>query len=579
MKEAVSKDEIVEALNLGRYPITADILMRLTGLDEINKMYAEIYDSGDMAFIDELFKRLSVSFEPREEDLKRLPKKGGFITVSNHPFGALDGLLLIKLLHTARPDSKVMANFLLQRFEPIADLMIPVNPFETRGQMISSLSGMRNAFTHISKGHPLGIFPAGEVSTYDRHHKRVTDKEWNKSSLKLIRKAAVPVVPVYFHGSNSLRFHLLGILHPSLRTLQLPGEFLKKNRKVRIRVGAPIPVRELDKFEDIDRMGRFLRAKTYAMGSALSVKPFFRPTLNFPKRSEEIPEASDAVLLINELKKNAHQKLLSKGEFDLFVLSSGEAPTVVNEIGRLREITFREVGEGTNKARDLDEFDVYYRHLVLWDRKEETIAGAYRLGLGSEILPLYGKKGFYTHSLFKIREGFVPALSCSVELGRSFVTKAYQRKRLPLFLLWNGILRFIEKHSEVKYLIGPVSISNDYSEISKSLTVSVLQSHYFDSDKAQYIRPRKPFRVRMGKQDIEALLENSQDNLRKVDKIIADIEPRHFTLPLLLKKYLGRNAKIIGFNIDPKFNNALDALMILNLADLPKETTDNFRIH
>jgi hypothetical protein len=243
----------------------------------------------------------------------------------------------------------------------------------------------------------------------------------------------------------------------------------------------------------------------------------------------------------------------------------------MNEIGRLREITFREVGEGTNQQMDIDEYDLYYNQLFIWDDENRKIVGAYRVGLGKEILNIYGIRGFYVQSLFRMNRKLFPVLRQSLELGRSFIITEYQKKPLPLFLLWKGILYFLIKNPEYRYLIGPVSISNRFSNFSKALIIKFIKEYYYDHKLSGYVRPRKGFIVTDHNIDTDILIEESSD-LNKFDNIIKDIETAQKNMPVLLKKYLKQNGRIIGFNIDPKFNNALDGLLILDLFDVPPET-------
>ncbi|MEZ4948552.1 MAG: GNAT family N-acyltransferase [Saprospiraceae bacterium] len=258
----------------------------------------------------------------------------------------------------------------------------------------------------------------------------------------------------------------------------------------------------------------------------------------------------------------------------MLVAESRQIPNTLNEIGRLREFTFREVGEGTGKSKDLDEFDLYYLQLIIWDREAKRIAGGYRLGKGDEIFANLGIEGFYINSLFKIEEGFYPVIRQSIELGRSYIVPDYQRKRLPLFLLWRGILFFLLKNPHYKYLYGPLSISKYYSEVSKSLIVEFVKRYYFDHDLAQYLKPRKPFKVKTKKVDIGLLLQNIPPELNALDNFIEDIEPGHFRIPVLLKQYAKQNAKFISFNVDPNFSDVLDGFMILDLKSLPLSTIE-----
>jgi putative hemolysin len=243
----------------------------------------------------------------------------------------------------------------------------------------------------------------------------------------------------------------------------------------------------------------------------------------------------------------------------------------MNELGRLREITFRAVGEGTNHSVDLDEYDLYYNQLFVWDNVAKRIVGAYRVGKGKEILRRYGIKGFYLQSLFRMNRKFISTLNQSLELGRSFIVEDYQRRPMPLFLLWKGILYFMLKHTEYRYLIGPVSISNNFSQFSRGLIMQYIREHHYDAKLGRYVKPRTRYNVPGYNVDEEIILEVTGD-LNQFDRFIKEVEPNDYTMPILLKRYLKLNGKIIGFNLDPKFNDALDGFLVLDLYDVPMET-------
>lgn len=558
--------------------LIASGLMKFSGITDLNKLYSEIQDYQGIEFIKVLLKRKNILLEVDDSELLRIPAKGAFITVSNHPYGGLDGLALIELVTRRREDFKVMANFLLKRIDPIKDYFIGVNPLEEYKHAYSSAAGMKAAVEHLYSGGGLGMFPAGEVSATHRNLRNVTDRPWQKPAIKLILKANVPVIPIYFYGHNSWSFQLLGHLHPALRTLRLPHELARvKDMSLRIRIGHPIHPDELKVFNNTEQAGNFLRTRTYALGK---VKNTARPKVKLPKllKPSAIPGAISPDLIRQDLDSIAHRKLFSQQQFDVYLAEAGELPHIMHEIGRLREITFRKEGEGTNKDIDLDKYDNFYLHLFLYDREAQCIVGAYRIGLGHEIIKKYGRKGFYTYSLFKMKDGFIPVLNEALELGRSFIIPEYQNKRLPLFLLWRGILTVLIKHPEYNYIIGPVSISNYYSKVSKGVIVAFIQRNYFDNELSAFIEPRKKFRISASVlQEAELLLKGTGKDIRKLDKIIDDIEPAIRSAPVLLKKYIQQNARIIGFNVDPKFNQALDGLMILDFRNVNRSTIENLQ--
>lgn len=572
----IETDELVNAAKLKRFAGAgvAKILMTLLRINKLNKLYDQLSDKKGVEFIDELINELELDYEVREEEIARIPKEGPFIIVANHPYGGIDGMLMVKIFSAIRPDIKIMANFLMQRIEPVSEFILPVNPFEAHKDKASSLTGIKMAIQHVREGKVLGLFPAGEVSSYNHDNFGKTDRQWQTPALKMIKNANVPIVPVYFEGSNSRIFHILGLIHPSLRTVKLASEiFNKRNKKIRIRIGMPISLKEQAEFTDLARYGRYLRAKTYALGSALEIRRFFLPRFKRVQKPEPIAEPIPRELIlqeINSLRNEEETLLFSNSNFDVFCTPSLSIPHIMNDIGRLREITFRNVGEGTNRSMDLDEYDLYYHQLFVWDNEAEKIVGAYRVGIGGDIMRRFGIRGFYVQSLFKINRNFRKILRQSMELGRSFIIDEYQRKPMPLFLLWKGILYFLIKNSEYRYLVGPVSISNKFSEFSKSMIINYIKKNYYNREFSRYIKPRTKYNIPDYKIDEEIILE-SADNLQKFDHFIDDVETSGFKMPILLKRYLKLNGRIIGFNVDPKFNNALDGLLIIDLFDVPME--------
>lgn len=555
---------------------TARLLMKTTKLSQFNEEYTKLENYNGYDFVEKAIERLGFDFEVSDTDLNRIPKEGPFISISNHPTGGLDGLITMRMMWPVREDYKILVNFLMTKLGPLEDYFLAVNPFESYKDVKSSLSGLKEAFNHLRNGAPLGIFPAGEVATWRFDKKAVTDREWQRSVIKFIKKAGVPVLPVYFEGHNSLLFHFLGFFHPLLRTVRLPAEiFNKQGHKVRVRIGNPIPVEEQDVFSDINLYSEFLRTKTYALSVAFrNQKKESNKTA--AAYSEEIVAPVPSRKIEEEIEWIKEEYLLFriKNNF-VFSVPSPNIPNTMKEIARLREITYREVGEGTNKSLDIDQYDEYYEQLFIWDDDAKKIVGGYRVGKGKDILATYGIKGFYINSLFKINPQFLPVLRETIELGRSFIVKEYQRKTISLFLLWKGILYFLLKNPEYRYLVGPVSISNAFSDFAKSMTVKYVMENHFNYELAEFIRPRKAYKVNIPKEiNTKAFVKYTKGNISRFDRFIQDIEPC-FRSPVLLKKYINLNAELLGFNVDPKFNNCLDGLMILDLFDVPMNTIES----
>jgi len=571
----ITTEEFAKATKLDKLkmPGLASFIMEVMKINQVNDLFAQAQPKEGIEFIDAILKGCGVEIEFDEKDLKNIPKTGGFIAIANHPYGGIEGMVLLKMLLTVRPDAKLMANFLLKKIPNLSDYFIAVNPFENI-EHSSSISGLKNTLEMLSQGTPIGIFPAGEVSTFKIETQQVTDRLWHPVVGKIIAKAKVPIVPIYFHGNNGLLFNLLSMIHPALRTAKLPSElFNKQGHTIKLRIGKPINIADYPEYNNSTKLLNFLRARTYALGTGLEEeKKLFNPRNLFKIK---LPEAFAPEIHADILEKEVEPlresyQVWQEKNYEVFIVPTSVIPNIIREIGRLREITFREIGEGTNKSVDLDEYDIYYNHLFIWDTEAKLIVGAYRIGLGDEIFYSMGKNGFYVAELFKIKAQLIPVLKKSIELGRSFIRKEYQQKPLPLFLLWKGIFKFLIDNPRYRYLIGPVSISNSFSKFSKSLIVDYINRNHFDHEMAQYVKPRKKFKVDFSKIDADVLLAG-EDSFKNLDDIISEVETRSMKVPVLLRQYIALNANIICFNIDPKFADCLDGFLVLDFEKVPQE--------
>ena len=576
----VTAKEVAKAINADKYGVLGTfsgwVLMKVLKISTLNKVYDRNKHLKDVDFLNGILDDLQIKFEIPEEDLKRLPKEGAYITISNHPLGGIDGVLLLKLMLEREPNFKIIANFLLHRIEPLKKYIMPVNPFENHKDAKSSVVGIKETLRHLSDGKPLGMFPAGEVSTY-KDGKLMVDKPWEEGAIKVIRKAQVPVVPIYFHAKNSRLFYLLSKISGTFRTAKLPSEvFSQKHRVIKVRIGKPISVSEQNEHATIEEYSEFLRKKTYMLANPFEKESTFlpTPTLKIPKSPKTIVTAANQDKMIKEVDalRSTDCRLLQSKNYEVFFARASKIPNILHEIGRLREITFREVGEGTNEPIDLDKHDQYYHHLFLWDNDANKIAGAYRMGLGSEIYPKYGINGFYLNDLFRFEPELYDMMHKSIEMGRAFIIKEYQQKPMPLFLLWKGIMHTTLRYPEHKFLLGGVSISNQFSDFSKSLMIEFMKSNYYDPYIAQYIHPKKAYKVKLKDADKDFIFDEAESDLNKFDKIIDELEPGSLRLPVLIKKYIKQNAKVVAFNVDPLFNNAVDGLMYIRIADIPEST-------
>jgi putative hemolysin len=503
-------------------------------------------------------------------DLDRIPRKGPLVAVANHPFGMLDGAALAVLLSRIRPDVKILTNFLLRDVPELQQYCIFVDPLRSSHAAERNRRGLREALAWLERGGALGIFPAGEVSHWQLHQGEIADPRWNAIAARLIRKTNAAALPVYFCGRNSLAFQLVGLLHTHVRTAFLLNEFLQQaGRSITVRMGSPIPANTLADLPGDREATAYLRSRTYLLAQR-------------GKRKAQIPEALRAVLprkpqesitpaLPRELLRSdvqslpANRCLAQNAEYAVYFAQASEIPHLLQEVGRLREITFRVAGEGTGKRTDLDRYDRYYWHLLLWNRNTEELVGAYRAGSTPEIIAQHGFQGLYTSTLFRYQREFFEKLGPSLELGRSFVRLEYQRQYAPLLLLWKGIARFVLHHPETPVLFGAVSISDSYNRISRELIYSFFESRKHDDQLAGLLHPRRPFRPALLRRWDCRAVTHALRNLDDLSQPIADLEVDGKGLPILLRQYAKVGGKLIGFNVDRKFSDVLDGLVVVDL--------------
>ncbi len=574
-KKLVSKSQIKRAFNVkGAFGnAVASATMSVAGLNRLNRLYKHVSEYQGIDFADHLLERLNVKCDFNLDELELLPKNEPFIIVSNHPFGGLDGILMLHLFGRIRPDLKILTNFILSYIPNLKESFFPVNPFTDNKDLRSSLKGIRLAKEHLKNGGVLGLFPAGEVSSNANKERIVKDIEWQPSIIKLIKGAGVPVVPVYFDGGNSKYFHLLGRINKMLRTIRLPGELSnKRDKTVSVRIGRPMSVVEIEEFVSIKELGKHLWNRTYALEANV------RSGIDEYEKGDcvqQIASPVDKEILEQEIIRGEKYKLFDVKDYSCYLFQSQDIPNLLRELGVRREVAFRAVGEGSNNVLDTDRYDSYYKHLVLWNKKDKAVVGAYRLGFGDGILRKYGLGGFYSNTLFRYRPEFKIYLKRAIELGRSFVALEYQKDPLSLMLLIKGLMYTVIRNPQVRYLIGPVSISAWYPAFYRSLMIHYLKLHHGRSSISKWVNPKQRYVPNYHRVDVNSLLKGKMDSVEKFDRFIYRLSNNKFRLPTLLKKYIKINSRIIAYNVDPLFNNCVDGLIMLDVYDVPKQEIDS----
>jgi putative hemolysin len=563
-------------------PFAQPAIEHILRWQELNALYSCVNQPQDDDQIwERIMRSLNVVYQVAPEDLANIPKRGPLVVVANHPYGGIEGVMLAALLRSVRSDVKVMANQVLWTFPGLRKSLIPVDPFGKQDSARYNVRGLKAAISWVREGGVLAVFPAGEVAHVNMNQFAITDPAWHDAVAAIIRKTSAAAVPVFFAGNNGPIFQLLGMVHPMLRTVMLPSELLnKRNHVFQVRIGHPLPHRRLSAFSNDHEMTSYLRWRTYLLGHRKESRttPIRRFGFKSARRAAVAafapPESSRMEREIEGLP--AAQILLETSGDSVVVASAHQIPHVLQEIGRLREIAFRSVGEGSGKQVDLDSFDEHYDHLFVWRKSDRQILGAYRLGLTDSILRTYGKKGLYTSTLFDFQDGFFPRLGPSLELGRSFVRLECQGTINTLPLLWRGIGRFILRQPQCKILFGPVSISNTYHPISQNMMVTYLQQNHLTQEISRLLKPRTPFKPSWFHPRNPAPVCFDVKNVEELSELISEIETDRKRVPILLKHYLKLGGKIVGFNVDSHFSHVLDGLIVVDLTQTERRILDRF---
>jgi putative hemolysin len=537
---------------------------------KVRDLYKRVRQSPEGFRLENLLTEMQVGLRLDAADQLRIPANGPVVVVANHPYGMLDGAILTVLLTRVRPDVKVLTNFVLSDVPELQRHCIFVDPFHTDSSVESNRQGLRQALSWLRRGGMLAIFPAGEVSQWQMPAVQIADPEWNDTAVRLIRKSGASALPVYFCGHNSVGFQLLGMIHPKLRTAFLLQEFLQQEGKtIQVRIGSVIAGEVIAGIAGDREATEYLRWRSYLLARRSKAEaswPAAWRSKIVVKKQEPLGATISPEILQDEIDRLPGDRCLAQnGDLAVYLGNACELPHLLHEVGRLREVTFRQVGEGTGKGLDLDRYDDYYWHLLLWNRRKSELAGGYRAADTAEILAEHGVGGLYTSSIFRYDERLFQKLGPALELGRSFVRPEYQRQYAPLLLLWKGIAGLIAKRPEIPVLFGAVSISNDYNQASREMIYRFCKARIQDDDLAGLVAPRHPFRPALLRRwDCRGMCHALLD-LEDLSAPITDVEADGKGLPILLRQYAKVGGKLLGFSVDRNFSNTLDGLVVVDL--------------
>lgn len=526
---------------------------KILRLDEINRFLLRHREVYGLDLIDEIFEDLDFSYFISNKDRQKIPAEGRCICIANHPLGGLDGLAIVKAIGEIRSDVKIIANDVLMSLENLCGLFLPYD-LESHKPQKKNLAQMAQA---LQDEMAVVIFPSPAVSRL--HWEGIRDGAWQAGAIYFARKCEAPILPIFVKGRNSVLFYVISLLHEKLSTLFLARETLNKKAKtITLKIGDPIPAKSFSANVIKPKTGiRLLKKHVYALGQ--NKKGIFRTekTIAHPVNRKTLKsELADAKLL--GATTDGKQILLAR---------TAQAPAVMREIARLRELTFRKVGEGTGRKLDNDEFDPHYQHLVLWDEADLEIVGAYRLGLGADILAQRGPAGFYTATLFDYSERLLPMLHNAIELGRSFVQQRYWKSN-ALDYLWQGIGAFLQHHPNLQFLFGPVSISNAYSDDAKNMLVYFYRKWF--GDQGGLAKAKNPFVLPMRAENDLRNRFASRHYAEDLKMLKESLRYYGFTVPILYKQYSelceAGGVRFLDFGVDPDFANCVDGLILVQIA-------------
>ena len=559
---------------------------RLLGIQKINQLYQKMpMHLETIDFCHKSLEALNVSYSVTENELALIPQKGPMVMVANHPFGGLEGIILTEILLNIRPDIRILGNYLLNRVPELKEKIIAVDPFLPQKAAGRNAGAIRNSLKWLGRGGALLVFPAGEVSHFHAGSGRVVDSPWSPHIARLITLARAKTTPVYIHGRNSLLFNLAGMIHPRLRTILLPREMIRKSSEtVEISIGRPIPWQRLSDLASDEQAISFLRFSTDILKhrTPTGTTSFFPIRRSFKNKTRQAPIVAPVhkTYLSAEIQKLPKiNRLVAQKKFHVYLSTAEQSPSIIREIGRLREKSFRDVGEGTGQSIDLDEFDQYYQHIFLWNLETEEIIGAYRLGRTDQILRSIGARGLYSASLFDYNPIFIGNLGNALELGRSFIRTEYQRKFGCLAALWRGIGEFVVRNPQYRYLFGPVSISQDYQNISRNLIVEFLQHNKMNHELTPFVRPHAAPKINTSKIKCFAFEYTRHTNIEDISMLVSEIESDQKGVPTLIKHYLKLNGRFLAFNVDRDFSNVIDGLVWVDLCKADPKILSRFLGH
>lgn len=547
------------------------------GLHALNVAHAHIEDDWEAGSTDNFFKlackHLSLNYDLT--GLENIPKEGPCVIVSNHPHGMSDGLMFGDIAMKVRNDIRIVVNEFLQCVRGMVPYEIMVDVYGGEAAKRANMAGMREILRWLKGGHCILVFPSGSAATYSHRDRRVIDDPWQTNIASLIRKTGATVVPMHISGRTGIFFQILSIINKGVRANFLAREILRDGRmRHTIRLGKPISPATIAMTENDESLSDYLRLSSMLLRYPQTTAATTVPERSMAEIEPHVP-AEAQLAEINALPADALYAETANG-LKVYAAEASQIPHILHEIGILREHTFRAVGEGSGNACDLDDFDQYYTHLIMWDSRANRLAGAYRMGRTDKILQTLGAKGIYNSQFFRFSDKLLKVLALGLEMGRAFICKEYQRHPASLDTLWMGIGHYLARHTEYRYLYGTVSISSEYTPASRALMLTYLKTHCMNSELMGEVSAFYPPTGAELKSEDARLVSTAVKELRQLTGLVADVEPDSKSIPVLLRQYLRLGGRMLSFGIDNDFGGTLDCLVMVDMTQTPRRILDRY---
>lgn len=547
------------------------------GLHALNVAHAHIEDDWEAGSTDNFFKlackHLSLNYDLT--GLENIPKEGPCVIVSNHPHGMSDGLMFGDIAMKVRSDIRIVVNEFLQCVRGMVPYEIMVDVYGGEAAKRANMAGMREILRWLKGGHCILVFPSGSAATYSHKDRRVIDDPWQTNIASLIRKTGATVVPMHISGRTGIFFQILSIINKGVRANFLAREILRDGRmRHTIRLGKPISPATIAMTENDESLSDYLRLSSMLLRYPQTTAATTVPERSMAEIEPHVP-AEAQLAEINALPADALYAETANG-LKVYAAEASQIPHILHEMGILREHTFRAVGEGSGNACDLDDYDQYYTHLIMWDSRANRLAGAYRMGRTDKILQTLGAKGIYNSQFFRFSDKLLKVLAHGLEMGRAFICKEYQRHPASLDTLWMGIGHYLARHTEYRYLYGTVSISSEYTPASRALMLTYLKTHCMNSELMGEVSAFYPPTGAELKSEDARLVSTAVKELRQLTGLVADVEPDSKSIPVLLRQYLRLGGSMLSFGIDNDFGGTLDCLVMVDMTQTPRRILDRY---